>query len=99
MLLADRSMIPATVRELPMSERFSASQQTMFDQIDETTFWSIANTHRAERKRGASVAAAVKAAVTVLGQQFPTAPRQTMLVVTEAIIARAAPGPLEWFWD
>ena len=79
-----------------MSKRFSASQQSVFD---ETTFWSIANTHRDERQRGAGEAVAFEAAVTVLGQRFPTASRETMLVITEAIIARAAPGPLEWFCD
>lgn len=95
MLLSDRPMI----QDPPMSERFNAFQQTMFDQIDEATFWSIATPHRAERQRGVSEAAAVEAAVTVLGQLFPTASRQTMLVVTKVIIARAAPGSLEWFCD
>ena len=82
-----------------MSERFSDSQQVVFDQIDETTFWSIANTHRTERQRGAGEVAAFEAAVAVLGQRFPTTSRQTMFVITKAIIARTAPGPLEWFWD
>ena len=65
-----------------MSERFNASQQIVFDQIGETTFWSIANTHRAERLRGADDAAAFEAAVALVGQRFPIAPRQTMLIIT-----------------
>ncbi|MGI9451854.1 MAG: hypothetical protein ACR2QH_14630, partial [Geminicoccaceae bacterium] len=70
-----------------MSERFSASQQAVFDQIDEKTFWAIASAHRTELQRGAGEAAAFEAALTVLSHRFPMISRRAMAVITEAIVA------------
>lgn len=82
-----------------MSIDLSAAQQAVFDQIDETTFWAIAGVYRTERQRGRGEAAAFDEAVAVLGDRFPTASRGTIANVTRTVLARAASGPLDWFWD
>ena len=82
-----------------MSRFINATQQTIFDQIDETTFWAIACAYRTERQRGQNEAAAFDAAVAVLGDRFPTASQGTIDVIARVVLARAAPTPLDWFWE
>ncbi|MGI9433560.1 MAG: hypothetical protein ACR2Q4_01815 [Geminicoccaceae bacterium] len=82
-----------------MSTCLNAAQQSVFDQIDETTFWTMACAYRNEHQRSLSEAAAFEKAVAVLRDRFPTASRETIAVVTINVLARAAPGPLDWFWD
>ena len=82
-----------------MSRFLSACQQAVFDQIDETAFWSIAGVYRSERQRGQREPAAFEAAVAKLIDRFPTASRKTIAIVTRIVLARAAPALLDWFWE
>jgi hypothetical protein len=82
-----------------MSERLSPSQRAIFDQIDETTFCSIAHAYRTTLQNGVTEAIAFEAAVAVLSDHFPTKSRRTIVAVTGAVVAHAAPGPLDWFWE
>ncbi|MGI9449968.1 MAG: hypothetical protein ACR2QH_04925 [Geminicoccaceae bacterium] len=82
-----------------MPTLLSAAQKNVFDQIDETTFWAIAYAYRIERQREQNEAAAFEEASAVLGDRFPTVSGGTIDVVARAVLARAAPAPLDWFWE
>ena len=82
-----------------MSTFLSATEQRVFDQIDESTFWAMADVYRAEHQRGEGDATAFDVAVAMLGDRFPMASRGTINVVTRVVLTRAAPAPLDWLWE
>ena len=82
-----------------MSRYLNPAQQAVFDQIDERTFWAMASAYRNERQRGRGEAAAFEEALAVLGERFAIVSLGTITNVTKTVLARAASGPPDWFWE